>query len=244
MITAAPKQSKRAAKAERFFAVGGDLFCGCGGGTEGAKEAWEEIGQELGVEIDLNMVAVNHWDVAIKTHSANHPGYKHHRENLDTVDPRQIVPSRHLLFLWASPECTNHSYAAGGRPKNDQSRATAWCVVRWAEALDIKNIMIENVVEFRDWGPLYTDCICGLGIEVAPDKHPKECHYMKPIPEKKGKFYRSWLRTFKDLGYTISERVLCAADFGDATTRKRLFIQMRKDGRRPIWPEVTHHLVI
>src|SRR5208283_1459491 len=95
-------------------------------------------------------------------------------ESLDTVNPRTVVPAGHLHILAASPECTHHSVAAGGRPRNDQSRATAWHVCRWAADLRIDNIFIENVREFQDWGPLDTRG--------------------KPIKTRKGETFRAFMQ--------------------------------------------------
>ncbi len=119
-----------------------DLFCGAGGTSSGLLAACEAAGYSL------DLLAINHWQVAIGTHSKNHVYAKHLCEDLDSVNPRKIVPSGHLDLLVASPECTHHSVARGGKPINDQSRATAWHVLRWAEALRIDNILIENVPEF------------------------------------------------------------------------------------------------
>jgi DNA (cytosine-5)-methyltransferase 1 len=123
-------------------------------------------------------------------------------------------------LLVASPECTHHSIARGGRPMNDQSRASAWHIVRWAEAIYIDNILIENVREFRDWGPIGADA--------------------RPLKSKKGETYRAFLTALRSLGYTVEDRVLNAADYGDATTRERLFVIARRGGKKIVWPEATH----
>lgn len=198
-----------------------DLFCGSGGTSTGLMQAAEALG------LSVNLVAVNHWQTAIETHTANHPGVTHYCEDLETVNPRHAVPGGHLHLLVASPSCTHHSNARGGKPMEEQSRATAWHVLRWVEALYVENVLVENVREFRDWGPLY------------PKGHEKE---FRPIPEKKGVFYRLFLHNLRKLGYTVSERLLNAADYGDATTRTRLFIQAkRKDlGGKVKWPTPTH----
>lgn len=106
-----------------------DLFCGAGGTSQGLLMAANEIGA------DLELVAINHWDVAIDTHSINHPYAKHLCTGLDSVDPRKLVPGGRLTVLCASPECTHHSVARGGKPMNDQSRSSAWHILRFAEAL-------------------------------------------------------------------------------------------------------------
>ena len=191
-----------------------DLFCGAGGSSTGLKHACDALG------FKLNLLAVNHWDIAIATHSKNHPYAKHICESLDNVDPRKAVPRGFLDILIASPECTHHSNARGGKPCSDQSRASAWHVLRWAEALRIDNILIENVKEFQSWGPLSLNG--------------------RPMKTRKGETFRAFLIALESLGYKVDARVLNAANYGDPTTRERLFILARR-GRKPIfWPEPTH----
>ena len=96
-----------------------DLFCGGGGTNTGLKRA----ASKLGITVDL--VAIDHWDLAIATHSQNHKHARHLCESADNVDPRKVVPGGRLGLLVASPECTHHSIARGGKPMSDQSRASA-----------------------------------------------------------------------------------------------------------------------
>lgn len=191
-----------------------DLFCGAGGTSTGLEFAVKEMGKEL------NLLAVNHWPTAVKTHSFNHPNAKHMCVNLDNVDPIKAIPGAKLDILIASPECKHHSVARGGRPMNDQSRASAWIILRWAEAIRIERILIENVKEFRDWGP--------IGVNG------------RPLKSKKGHTYRAFLEALRSLGYRVEDRVLNCADFGDPTTRERLFIMARRGTRKIKWPERTH----
>src|SRR5262245_50852658 len=114
-----------------------DLFCGGGGSSTGLFQACAEEGARC------DLLAINHDETAIETHSANHPQAKHLCESLDSVDPRKAVPGGKLDLLIASPECTHHSNARGGKPRSDQSRASAWHVVRWAEALEPQFIVVE-----------------------------------------------------------------------------------------------------
>lgn len=193
---------------------GADLFCGAGGFTTGLMHAADELG------LDVKLLAVNHWDMAIATHSANHPEVTHFCESLDGVDPRKVVPDGRLHILMASPECTHHSNARGGKPMSDQSRATAWHILRWAEALYIDNIIVENVREFRDWGPLGADG--------------------RPMVSKKGRLYKQFIASLRALGYTVDDRILRAADYGDATTRQRLFIRATRGRKKIVWPEPSH----
>lgn len=190
-----------------------DLFCGAGGTSTGLMLA----AQELGRPVDL--LAVNHWPTAVETHSLNHPGVRHLCETLDAVDPRKVVPDGRLDLLVASPECTHHSNARGGKPMSDQSRATAWHVPRWADALRIDNILVENVREWANWGPLDDNG--------------------RPIPHMKGRLFQKWLEMLDCMGYTVGYRVLNSAHLGGATSRQRLFVMARKKGALT-WPQPTH----
>lgn len=191
-----------------------DLFCGAGGTSAGAEEAAAFHGRKPEV------TAVNHWPVAIATHTANHPGSRHLCTGIDAINPRDLFGEGELDLLWASPECTHHSIARGGKPINDQSRSTAWCVTRWAEALRPPVILIENVPEFETWGPIGSNG--------------------RPLKSKKGEIFKAWCDVFRSLGYKVDHRLLCAADYGDPTTRTRLFIQCVRGNRKIVWPEPTH----
>ena len=190
-----------------------DLFCGAGGFSTGLLGACADLSKTV------ELLAVNHWPRAIEVHELNHPGVRHLCENLDNVDPRKIHPGGKLDILLASPECTHHSNARGGKPMSDQSRASAWHVVRWAEALRIENIIVENVREFQTWGPLDAKG--------------------RPIKSKKGDVFRAWCNALESLGYHVDFDVLNSADYGAATSRKRLFVVASKR-RRPRWPQKTH----
>lgn len=191
-----------------------DLYCGAGGTSSGLVLACNEAG----VEVDL--IAINHWNVAIDTHSRNHPKAKHLCTSLDNLNPREVVPGRYLNLLVASPECTHHSVARGGRPVSEQNRASAWCILRWAEALYIENILVENVREFMDWGPVGKDG--------------------QPIKRLKGELFLQFVENLKSLAYRVDFRVLNAADYGDATTRERLFVLATRKHKSISWPTPTH----
>ena len=191
-----------------------DLFCGGGGTSTGLWQACQELGAKL------ELLAINHWNVAISTHKANHPHAAHRCEEMDNVDPRKAVPGGRLNLLVASPECTHHSNARGGKPMSDQRRSSAWHILRWAEALYIDSIIIENVREFKTWGPIGENG--------------------RPLKSKRGQTYHAFLEALRSLGYTVEDRILNAANYGDPTTRERLFIMARRGGRKIVWPEQTH----
>jgi DNA (cytosine-5)-methyltransferase 1 len=168
----------------------------------------------------VNLTAINHWERAIETHAANHPSAEHFCQSVEHIDPTKAVPSQRLDLLWASPECTHHSIARGGRPRSDQSRASAWLILKWLSELYVKRVIIENVPEFMSWGPL-----------------DNTGH---PIQSQKGKTFRAFISSLRSLGYTVDWKLLTAADYGDPTTRRRLFIQAVKGRKRIMWPQITH----
>src|SRR6185436_18060907 len=107
-------------KTQKKILLAADLFCGAGGASTGIIAAAAKQGYRR-----REIVAVNHWPVAIETHTANHPDVRHYCDTLQSVDPRKAFPGRDRIhLLWASPECTHHSRARGGKPRSDQSRAT------------------------------------------------------------------------------------------------------------------------
>lgn len=191
-----------------------DLFCGAGGTSSGLRRLCEKRGYKL------QLTAINHWDVAIATHSANHPEAEHLCASVDAVDPRKCVPGGYLDILVASPECTDHSIAKGGRPVSDQKRASAWLILRWIELLYVKTVLIENVKEFKQWGPVGSNG--------------------RPLKSKRGETFRAFVAALQSLGYRVEWRVLNAADYGDPTTRERLFIIAQRGNRKIQWPEPTH----
>jgi DNA (cytosine-5)-methyltransferase 1 len=191
-----------------------DLFCGAGGASTGFVRACEALG------LAYDLTAINHWDTAIDTHSTNHPNVKHLCMSVDKVNPLDIVPGGRLHLLLAGPECTHFSTARGGRPINEQSRATAWHILKWAQELYIDTIIIENVPEFRKWGPLGANG--------------------RPLKSREGQVFDAYLAAFRAMDYRPEVRILNAADYGDATTRKRLFIIMRRGRKSVRWPMPTH----
>lgn len=191
-----------------------DLFCGGGGTSTGMINVFVRHG------INYSLIGVNHWQIAIDTNRMNHPEGKLYCSPVENVKPREAVPGGRLNFLWASPECTNHSVAKGGRPKDDQSRATAWDVLKWAQELYIDRIYIENVKEFLDWGPLNTKG--------------------EPLKSKKGATFRAYIGNLEAMGYTVDWQIMNAADFGAPTSRRRLIIQAVRGRNKIIWPEPTH----
>lgn len=191
-----------------------DLFCGAGGTSTGLIQAAKEAG------VKIQLTAINHWDKAIETHKLNHPEVNHMCENIDNVNPRTLFPNGRIKILVGSPECTHHSNARGGTPCSDQSRATAWRIVDWANAIYIDNILMENVPEFQSWGPLGANG--------------------RPMKSKKGYTFKAFIFALESLGYRVEYRILNTADYGDPTCRKRFFLIARRGNKKITWPEPTH----
>lgn len=191
-----------------------DMFCGAGGESTGILQAAGEL------DLKVNLFAINHWERAIETHAANHPGANHLCQSVENINPTRVILGRKLDLLWASPECTHHSIARGGRPRSEQSRASPWMILKWLQELNVERVIIENVKEFLQWGPL--------------DKNGK------PIQKLKGETFRAFIAAIKSFGYLVDWKILTCADYGDPTTRQRLFIQAVKGKKHILWPEITH----
>lgn len=187
-----------------------DAFAGGGGASVGIEMA-------LGRSVDI---AINHDPEAIRMHTVNHPNTLHLTEDIFRVDLQKYIKGRHVALMWASPDCTSHSKAKGGKPRKHGLRILPWAVYKHAKDILPDVIIMENVEEIQQWGPL------------DPAGHP--------IPERKGEDYRKFITAMKSLGYIFDSRELVAADFGAPTTRKRWYAVFRRDGRDIVWPEPTH----
>lgn len=196
-----------------------DLFAGGGGASTGLEQA-------LGRHVDI---AINHDPQAIALHAANHPQTRHFVSDVYEVDPLTVCGDQPVGLLWASPDCTYHSKARGGKPFRDRNKARrrrglAWVVIKWARVLPADRrprvIQLENVEEFEAWGPL------------GPDDMPD--------PARRGQTFKRWKRQLENLGYVVEHRQLRACDYGAPTIRRRLFVIARCDGEPIVWPEPTH----
>lgn len=199
-----------------------DLFCGAGGESQGIHWAAEKNG------VELKLFAVNHWERAIITHSTNFPQYESLCRDVFDVHPRKVVGNERISLLWGSPSCVTHSNARGGRPLDDydinQDRISPNAILDWLSdpVIAPDRVIIENVKEFVNWGPVGNDG--------------------KPIKERKGETFRAYISMIRSMGYIVDWRLMNAADFGAPTTRIRLFIQCVRigSGKRLMWPEATH----
>ncbi|MFC6490705.1 DNA cytosine methyltransferase [Nitratireductor sp. GCM10026969] len=187
-----------------------DSFAGGGGASTGIEMA-------LGRSPDI---AINHDADALAMHIVNHPDTLHLSKNIWHVDPLEAVGHRRVGLAWFSPDCKHFSKAKGGKPVKRNIRDLAWVVVLWAKRVRPEVIILENVEEFREWGPVSADG--------------------KPCPERKGQTFKLWMGQLKRLGYKIEWRELRACDYGAPTIRKRFFMIARRDGRPIVWPEPTH----
>ncbi|WEJ60207.1 DNA cytosine methyltransferase [Devosia sp. FJ2-5-3] len=190
-----------------------DSFAGGGGASTGIEMA-------LGRSPDY---AINHDPEALALHRANHPDTVHLSKNIYKVDPMDVVGRRKVGLLWASPDCKHFSKAKGGKPVKREIRDLAWTVVLWAERVRPRVIILENVEEFQTWGPL-----------IETEKG------IFPCPDRKGETFKEWIGALKKHGYKVEWKELRACDFGAPTTRKRLFLIARCDGKPIVWPEPTH----
>lgn len=212
-----------------------DLFSGAGGVTTGIEQATVE-----GRKVATVICAINHDELAIESHWKNHPHVKHFVEDIRKFDVKNLpsIPSDQFTkkFLWASLECTNHSNAKGGLSRDADSRTLAEHLPPYIKEFDPDYIGIENVREFKDWGPLEQKK--NSKGDLLFDKSGKP--YMVPDKNKKGIDFQKWIESICTLGYTYEMKMLNAADFGAHTSRKRLFILFAKEGMPIEWPKPTH----
>ena len=187
-----------------------DCFAGGGGASVGIEMA-------LGRQVDI---AINHDPRAIIMHKANHPDTLHLTEDIFAVDLPKYVGSRHVALMWASPDCRSFSKAKGGQPRSKSVRMLPWAVYKHAKAILPDVIIMENVEEIQQWGPLDEDG--------------------RPIKAKEGEEYKRFIRSMCELGYDFDSRELVAADYGAPTSRKRWYAIFRRDGKPIVWPDKTH----
>lgn len=211
-----------------------DNFAGGGGASTGIEMA-------IGRSPD---VAINHDAEAVALHALNHPETLHLCQNVWKADPIDVVRqasaarceklgiSFRLLpvrGLWFSPDCKHFSKAKGSKPVEKGIRDLAWVVVHWVKRLkqagvQVGQVWLENVEEFKDWGPL-----------VAT-----EGGKLVPCPLSKGLTFKRWCRELRRLGGKVEHRELRAFQYGAPTIRKRLFVIVRFDGLPIVWPAPTH----
>lgn len=192
-----------------------DLFSGAGGASTGMEEALARR------KLKHKGIAINHWSIAVDTMRRNHPDIDAKQMKIEYAIPEELVPGRRVHLLWASPSCTHHSRAKGGRPRSNQLRAQPDLILPWIRELFVERLIVENVPEFVEWGPL--------------DSRGK------PIERLKGSCFHAWVESIKACNYIVDWRIVNCADYGDATSRRRFFLKAVRKGCGKIrWPEPTH----
>ncbi|WP_410517405.1 DNA cytosine methyltransferase [Pantoea allii] len=219
-----------------------DNFAGGGGASTGIEMA-------TGRSVDI---AINHDPNAIAMHTTNHPDTLHYCESVFDIDPVAATAGALVGLAWFSPDCRHFSKAKGSKPVKKEIRGLAWIVVRWALAKRPRVIMLENVEEFKTWGPLLPTeerpdparagetfaAFVGMLSTGIPADHPaldEVCDFLQI-----GRHSADAQKLVKGLGYAVEHRELRACDFGAPTIRKRFFMVMRCDGQQVTWPEPSH----
>ena len=228
-----------------FAPIWGDYFAGGAGASTGIACA---VGEPA-------YFAVHHTPAALDMYKQNHPHTRLYCEDVFNVDPEEICEGHPMWLLWASPDCTHHSKARGGKPVSKKIRGLPWAIVRAALKVRPGAIMFENVEEIQTWGPLITDgngneypdpqrkgetfkgftAIMTTGIDAQHPALLECCEFLGIAPDSV-----DGQRLAQGLGYEFEGRELVAADYGAPTIRKRYYGIFRCDGRSIAWPEPTH----
>ncbi|GHC19223.1 DNA cytosine methyltransferase [Aidingimonas halophila] len=227
-----------------------DLFAGGGGASTGL---------EMGLNRPVH-VAINHDADAISMHQANHPGADHYLSDVYDVDPFEAAAGRPVGHLHASPDCTHHSQARGGQPRQRAIRSLSWVVHKWAGTVRPRVITLENVEQILQWSPLIAKRDKSTGRVVTMDqvtcprtgrkvnrmaepgeRVPLEKQFLVPDRRRRGHNWRHFVDGLRRLGYQVQWRTLRACDYGAPTTRERLYLIARCDDQPIVWPTPTHH---
>lgn len=226
-----------------------DLFAGGGGASTGIEQA-------IGRHVDI---AINHSADAIGMHEVNHPQTRHYCADVFEIDPRMATMGQPVGLLHASPDCTHFSQAKGGQPRSKEIRSLAWVVIRWAGTVRPDVITLENVEQMLQWSPLVAKRCPATGRVVTLDEVadtttgkaayrvaapgevvPRSNQFLVPSKKHMGRNWGHFVQALRDLGYAVQWRVICNADLGAHSTRTRLYMIARCDGRPIVWPEQTH----
>jgi DNA (cytosine-5)-methyltransferase 1 len=192
-----------------------DGFAGGGGASEGIEQA-------IGRPIDH---AINHSETALAIHRANHPGTEHHHTDIRVPFlPKVVTRGLPVWGAWFSPDCKEFSKAKSGPVKDRSIRTLADEIPYWIAETQPEVVYVENVEEFEDWGPL----------EQGADGK------WRVVLDRKGEDFKKWVGRCRRLGYRVEWKQLRACDYGAPTSRKRLYIVMRRDKQPIVWPEKTH----
>lgn len=219
-----------------------DNFAGGGGASTGIELA-------IGRSVDI---AINHDQNAVAMHTTNHPNTLHYCEDVYDIRPKVATAGRPVALVWLSPDCRHFSKAKGAKPVEKAIRGLAWVTLRWGLDVKPRVMKLENVEEFKTWGPLLAgemrpdparagetfEAFIGMLTTGISADHPAlaECCDFLNIPLDS----EDAARLVKGLGYVVEHRQLRACDYGTPTIRKRFFMIMRCDGKPIVWPEPTH----
>ncbi|EIW8612715.1 putative site-specific DNA methylase [Klebsiella pneumoniae] len=219
-----------------------DNFAGGGGASTGIELA-------IGRSVDI---AINHDPNAVAMHTTNHPDTLHYCESVYEVRPKVATAGRPVALAWFSPDCRHFSKAKGAKPVEKAIRGLAWVVLRWGLDVKPRVMKLENVEEFKTWGPLLAgemrpdparagetfEAFIGMLTTGISADHPalaECCEFLNISLDSEDA-----ARLVNGLGYTVEYRELRACDYGAPTIRKRFFMVMRCDGKPIVWPEATH----
>lgn len=219
-----------------------DNFAGGGGASTGIEMA-------IGRSVDI---AINHDPNAVAMHTTNHPDTLHYCESVYEVRPKIATAGRPVALAWFSPDCRHFSKAKGAKPVEKAIRGLAWVVLRWGLDVKPRVMKLENVEEFKTWGPLLAgemrpdparagetfEAFIGMLTTGISAHHPalaECCEFLNISLDSE-----EAARLVKGLGYAVEYRELRACDYGAPTIRKRFFMVMRCDGKPIVWPEPTH----
>jgi DNA (cytosine-5)-methyltransferase 1 len=227
-----------------------DFFCGGGGASTGL---------EMGLGRSVN-VAKNHSPQAISMHTVNHPSTQHFTTDVFEGDPDTECGGKACGWFHLSPDCTHHSQAAGGQPRKREIRNLSWIGIKWAGMKRPRVISLENVKQILQWGRLIAkrDKTTGRVVTLDQVPHPTKKgkttnriaspgervpvsnQFLVPDPKHRGRTWRRFVALLEGMGYVVEWKVIKACDFGAPTSRERLFMIARCDGRPVVWPEPTH----
>ena len=222
-----------------------DFFCGAGGAS---------FGLESSKHVSV-VAAINHDPYAIECHSWNHPHTEHYNDDIRKVNALELAQKHpNTKAFWWSAECTHQSNAKGGAPRDADSRMMNFELMRFMDAFpDLEYIFIENVSEFKGWGPLTQKHAMeserenimkkGFFLDDAGMCWKDESHedpYLIPDKSRKGDMHFRWIRLIENRGFRYEWRILNCADFGAKTSRPRYYGIAVKNGLPLKWPRKTH----
>lgn len=218
-----------------------DNFAGGGGASTGFELA-------TGRPVDI---AINHNMEALSMHSINHPHTDHYCESVWDVDPIKVCKGRPVEAAWFSPDCKYFSKAKGGQPIDSKIRGLAWVKLRWLSKKKPIVNFLENVEEFKKWGPVNKEgkaikeregeTFDGFMKAITTGLKPNHPSWREAITELGIQYdIKEKYKLFKGFGYRAEWRELRASDYGAPTIRKRFFLVSRCDDLPIEWPAITH----